>query len=677
MPNTLLNPPELPQFDDIANDEIVDAISKTTDENLRQLNERLAKSGEYSWRSIVEPVQNRDDLLAQIWSPISHLNLVRNTPELRKAHDEALAVLSNYYTAFGQKKALFEAYEKVAESDEFASYDQARKTVVEHSLRDFKLSGVHLPEDKKQRLAEINQTLSQLNSTFSNNVMDASEAWHFHAENKSELSGIPETVINLAEQTAKGKELEGYVLKLDGPTYQAVVTYAEDIKLREAFYHAWATRASDCGPNAGQFDNNTIIDEILALRHEQAQLLGMSNYAEVSVATKMALSPDEVLAFLSEITEKAKVKAEQDLSELKDWVNTEFGISDIEPWSIAFYSEKLRQAKYRISQEVLRQYFSLPKVLDGLFDIVARLFSLEITELDSVNVWHKDARFFEIRKDGEKIAAFYLDLFARDGKRGGAWMDVCRTRLKLDEGLQLPVAYLVCNFTAPTNDKPALLTHNEVTTLFHEFGHGIHHMLTQMEVAGVSGINGVEWDAVELPSQFLENWAWQPEVLKSISSHVDTGEVLSDELIEKMLAAKTFQSGLFLVRQIEFGLFDLLIHMHAGDSDFIGVQATLDDVRGRVSVIPVPDYHRFQCGFSHIFAGGYAAGYYSYLWAEVLSSDAFSMFEENGIFDVSTGLQFLNEILSRGGSEPAGVLFERFRGRKPENAAFLRHLGIA
>lgn len=676
MTNPQLSPPELPDFSRIDNKDIVDAIQVTINKNLDQLDEQLEKTQEFSWSSLVEPIQNRDDLLAKIWSPISHLNLVCNSPELREAHDQALSELSDYYTRFGQNTELYQAYQAVYESAEFKQYDRAKQSVIEHSLRDFKLSGVHLEGDKKQRLAEINQRLSQLNSTFSNNVLDASEAWHYFTQDKEDLVGVPESVISLAKSHAEAAEKKGFLLKLDGPTYQAVVTYAENIALREAFYEAWSTRSSDRGPNANEWDNQALIDEILALRQEKATLLGKANYAEVSLATKMADSPKQVLDFLHELVDKARGRAEQDLAALKNWVNETHGVEDIEPWSVAFYSEKLRQEKYSVSQEELRQYFSLPKVLEGLFNIVARLFSVDILESTSVSLWHEDVRFFEIKKDGKKIAAFYMDLFARNGKRGGAWMDVCRTRLKTEASIQLPVAYLICNFTAPTDGKPALLTHNEVTTLFHEFGHGLHHMMTQIDVAAVSGISGVEWDAVELPSQFLENWAWQPEVLKSISAHVDTKESLPDSLIEKMLAAKNFQSGLFLVRQIEFALFDLLIHIHSGDEGFAGVQATLNQVRESISVIPVPDYNRFQCSFSHIFAGGYAAGYYSYLWAEVLSSDAFSMFEEHGVFDVNTGERFLNEILSRGGSEPAAVLFKKFRGREPDIAAFLRHSGI-
>lgn len=676
MTNPQLSPPELPDFSRIVNKDIVDAIQVTINKNLDQLDEQLEKTQEFSWSSLVEPIQNRDDLLAKIWSPISHLNLVCNSPELREAHDQALSELSDYYTRFGQNTELYQAYQAVYESAEFKQYDRAKQSVIEHSLRDFKLSGVHLEGDKKQRLAEINQRLSQLNSTFSNNVLDASEAWHYVTASEEDLVGVPESVISLAKSHAEATEKKGFLLKLDGPTYQAVVTYAENIALREAFYEAWSTRASDRGPNANEWDNQALIDEILALRQEKATLLGKANYAEVSLATKMADSPKQVLDFLHELVDKARGRAEQDLAALKNWVNETHGVEDIEPWSVAFYSEKLRQEKYSVSQEELRQYFSLPKVLEGLFNIVARLFSVDILESTSVSLWHEDVRFFEIKKDGKKIAAFYMDLFARNGKRGGAWMDVCRTRLKTEASIQLPVAYLICNFTAPTDGKPALLTHNEVTTLFHEFGHGLHHMMTQIDVAAVSGISGVEWDAVELPSQFLENWAWQPEVLKSISAHVDTKESLPDSLIEKMLAAKNFQSGLFLVRQIEFALFDLLIHIHSGDEGFAGVQATLNQVRESISVIPVPDYNRFQCSFSHIFAGGYAAGYYSYLWAEVLSSDAFSMFEEHGVFDVNTGERFLNEILSRGGSEPAAVLFKKFRGREPDIAAFLRHSGI-
>ena len=491
------------------------------------------------------------------------------------------------------------------------------------------------------------------------------------------MSGLPESIQAAAKSAAAQKEKSGYVLTLDGPIYMAVMTYADNRELRHTMYEAYNTRASDQGPSAGKWDNAELMENILALRQELAQLLGFKHFAEFSLATKMAQSPEQVVTFLEDMASKAKPAAQQDLDELKAWVLKEFSVNELQHWDITYYSEKLRQAKYSVSSEEIRQYFTLPKVLSGLFTVANKLYGIDVQEVHDKDLWHSDARYFEISKDGNKIAAFYLDLFAREGKRGGAWMDDCRVRRQTESGLQLPVAFLVCNFNGPVGDKPALLTHSDVTTLFHEFGHGLHHMMTRMDVAAVSGINGVEWDAVELPSQILENWCWQPSVLKTLSAHVDTGEELPDALIEKMIAAKNFQSGLFLVRQVEFSLFDMQIHSLYGTDGFAGIQGTLDEVRKKVAVIQAPAFNRFPNAFSHIFAGGYSAGYYSYLWAEVLSADAFAAFEETAIFDPTTGQHFLDEILSQGGSQSAAVLFKNFRGREPSVDALLRHSGIA
>ncbi len=653
------------------------AVKALTEYNLEALDAQLSELDQPSWSTLVSPLEARDDVLGQAWSPVSHLNLVCNTSELREAHEQALALLSPYYTALGQNRALCDAYQAIADSAEFASLSQAQKTTIEHALRDFKLSGVDLPDDKQQRYGEIQARLSQLTSQFSNHVLDATHGWYYHTEDESELAGLPESAVAGARAAAERKEKPGFVLTLDGPVYMDVMMYADNRALRKTLYEGYNTRASDQGPSAGKWDNAPLIEEILSLRQELAGLLGYDNYAELSLATKMADSAGQVEQFLLDLAAKARPAAQQDLQELREWVSANYHQDDLQHWDISYYSEKLRQQKYSVSQDEIKQYFTLPKVLDGLFEVAGRLFGIEVRAQDSSGLWHEDARFYHIYRDNEHVASFYTDLFAREGKRGGAWMDVCRTRLRREGALQLPVAYLVCNFNAPTGDKPALLTHNDVTTLFHEFGHGLHHMLTQMDVAAVSGISGVEWDAVELPSQFLENWAWQPEVLKQISAHVDTGETLPDTLIDKMIAAKNFQSGMFLVRQIEFGLFDLRVHRDFGADGFAGVQATLDAVRQEVAVIIPPVFNRFQNGFSHIFAGGYAAGYYSYLWAEVLSADAFAAFEEAGIFDRDTGRRFYQEILSQGGSRSAAELFSNFRGREPEVDALLRHSGIA
>ena len=675
--NPLLQTHALPPFSDVSPEHVVPAIKALTESSLEALNVQLASLSAVTWDTLVKPMEARDDSLSQSWSPVSHLNYVCNTDELRSAHEEALALLSPYYTALGQNRALCDAYQVLANSDEYPQLNQAQKASIEHALRDFKLSGIDLPDTEQKRYGEIKAKLSQLCSQFSNNVLDATQGWHFHTERELELSGLPESIVESATAAAMQKEKAGYILTLDGPVYVATMTYADDRALRETMYRAFSTRASDQGPCAGKWDNTPLMEEILALRQELATLLGFEHYAALSLETKMADNPLQVQTFLQDIAAKAKPAAQKDLAELQQWVNTRFQVEDLQPWDIGYYSEKLRQEKYSVSQEEIRKYFTLPKVLAGLFDVAKQLFGLEIEESTEVDVWHDDARYFEIKKNGNKIAAFYIDLFAREGKRGGAWMDVCRTRRNTDNGIQLPVAYLVCNFNAPVGESPALLTHNDVTTLFHEFGHGLHHMLTLVDVAAVSGIAGVEWDAVELPSQFLENWCWQPSVLKTLSAHVDTGEALSDELIDKMLAAKNFQSGMFLVRQIEFGLFDMRVHQQFGSADFTGVQATLNQVRDEVSVISPPEFNRFQTSFSHIFAGGYAAGYYSYLWAEVLSADAFSAFEETDIFDADTGGRFYSEILTQGGSRSAAELFRNFRGREPSVEALLRHSGIA
>ena len=625
--NPLLQDHTLPPFKAINASHVVPAVSFLTEHNLKALDERLAAMTTPTWENLVAPIEADGDKLSKAWAPVGHLNYVCNTPEMREAYEAALELLSPYYTALGQHQKLCEAYQALKDSDQFASLSQAQQTTIEHALRDFKLSGIDLPADKQKRYGDIQAKLSKLTSQFSNNVLDATQGWHYHTDDESELSGLPASVKQAALEAAKKKDKTGYVLTLDGPVYSAVLTFADSRELRHKFYEAYNTRASDQGPTAGQWDNAELMEEILTLRQELAQLLGFTHYAELSLATKMADNPEQVISFLEDLAAKAKPAAERDLAELTEWVKDTYQIEGLNHWDIGYYSEKLRQAKYSVSSEEIRQYFTLPRVLEGLFGVAQKLYGITITEAET-ELWHEDARYFEISRDGEKIAAFYLDLYAREGKRGGAWMDDCRVRRMGESGLQLPVAFMVCNFNAPAGGQPALLAHSDVTTLFHEFGHGLHHMMTRIDVAAVSGINGVEWDAVELPSQFMENWCWQPEVLKTLSCHVETGEPLPDELIQKMLAAKNFQSAMFLVRQIEFALFDMRVHATFGTDDFAGIQATLDAVREQVAVIRPPSFNRFQNGFTHIFAGGYSAGYYSYLWAEVLSADAFSAFEE-------------------------------------------------
>ncbi|MAZ88835.1 MAG: oligopeptidase A [Cellvibrionaceae bacterium] len=678
MSNPLLDNPQLPPFSAITADQVEPAIEGLISDCRRNLEEVLQSSSAtgVSWDNLVAPLEEQDDRLGKAWSPVGHLNAVLNSEALRDAYTNSLSKLTAYSTEVGQNQALCQAYQSLADSEQFAELNQAQKTAVEHALRDFRLAGVDLPEDKKNRYSELKQRLSELSTEFSNNVLDATQGWFKQLDNVDALKGLPESALALAQQAAEQKQLSGYVITLDIPAYLAVMTHADDRALREEIYTAYCTRASDQGPTAGQWNNAPLIDEILSLRHELALLLGFNNYAERSLATKMASDCDQVEDFLLQLAEKSQAAARQDLQELQEFAQQLDSIEQLEAWDQAYYGEKLREQKYAISQEELRPYFPAATVVNGMFDVVSKLFGIDIKPVDA-DVWHEDVNFYEIHRDGAIIAQFYLDLYARENKRGGAWMDECRVRRQTPQQLQLPVAYLTCNFTPAVGGKPALLTHNEVVTLFHEFGHGLHHMLTQIDVASVSGINGVAWDAVELPSQFLENWCWEKSVIPMISGHYQSGEALPEDLLNNLLAAKNFQSAMQMLRQVEFALFDFRLHRRYDPAHPKPVQQVLDEVREQVSVIVPPAFNRFQNGFSHIFAGGYAAGYYSYKWAEVLSSDAFSRFEEEGIFNRETGRSFLTEILEKGGSEEAMALFKGFRGREPSIDALLRHSGIA
>ena len=551
----------------------------------------------------------------------------------------------------------------------------AQKTILEHALRDFRLSGIDLPAEQQKRYGEIQMKLSELASKFSNQLLDATQAWTKHVTDEAALDGLTDSAKAQMKQAAEAKGLDGWLISLEFPSYFAVMTYANDRALREELYAAYCTRASDQGPNAGKNDNGPVMQEILALRQELAKLLGFGNYAELSLASKMAETTDQVLHFLRDLGTRGKPFAEQDLRELQAFAS-EQGCSELQSWDVGYYSEKLREQRYSISQEILRAYFPIDKVLTGLFAIVEKLYGIQINELSGFDTWHPDVRLFEITENGAHVGRFFFDLYARANKRGGAWMDGARDKRRSAQGeLISPVANLVCNFTPAVGDKPALLTHDEVTTLFHEFGHGLHHLLTRVEHAGASGINGVAWDAVELPSQFMENWCWEPEGLALISGHYESGEPLPQDLLDKMLAAKNFQSGLMMVRQIEFSLFDFELHATHGDGR--SVLDVLEGIRQEVSVLRPPAYNRFPNSFAHIFAGGYAAGYYSYKWAEVLSADAFSKFEEEGVFNSATGQAFREAILARGGSQAPMVLFVDFRGREPSIDALLRHLGLS
>lgn len=676
--NPLIGLEGLPPFSKIKPEHVVPALKAGIADCRTKIDEVLAKQS-YTWQDLVLPLEEVDDKLSRLFSPVSHMNSVVNSDELREAYEQCLPLISEYSTFVGQHQGLYDAYNTLYKSDEFKTLTTAQQKSITNALRDFELSGIALEPAQQKRYGEISARLSELASKFGNNVMDATLAWHKHITDESELAGLPESAKALAADTAKSKELDGFVFTLDFPSYLPIMMYADNRELREQTYTAFVTRASDKGPNAGEFDNSEIMSEELALRHEIAELLGFSSYAEKSLATKMAESPQQVFSFLEDLAAKSKPQAEQELAELQAYAKDKHNMDELAAWDYAYYGEKLKQEKYAISDEVLRPYFPADKVLSGLFETVSRLFGINVKEQSNIDTYHKDVRFFEIYDNNNTLRGrFYLDLYARDHKRGGAWMDDCMGRKVRASGeLQTPVAYLVCNFNKAVGDKPALFTHNEVTTLFHEFGHGIHHMLTQVDAAPVAGINGVAWDAVELPSQFLENWCYEEEALSFISGHFETGEPLPKELLDKLLAAKNYNSGMQMLRQLEFSLFDFKIHSEYKKDEACQIQATLDAVRTKTSVVKAPDFNRFQHGFSHIFAGGYSAGYYSYKWAEVLSADAFSKFEEEGIFNPETGKAFMQHILEKGGSEEPMELFKNFRGREPKVDALLKHSGIA
>ncbi|MBL4829643.1 MAG: oligopeptidase A [Aliivibrio sp.] len=678
MSNPLLTFTDLPPFSQIQPQHIQPAVEQAIAECRAKIEEVLASDLEASWETICTPLTETDDRLSRIWSPIGHLNGVLNSPELRDSYEACLPLLSEYGTWVGQHKGLYDAYKSIKQSAEFDSLNQAQKKTITDALRDFELSGIALPVDQQKRYGDISKRQSELGSSYSNNVLDATMGWSKHITDVADLSGMPESAIAGAKAAAEDKELEGYLLTLEIPSYLPVMTYCDNQELRKEMYEAFVTRASDRGPNAGKWDNTDIMNESLKLRHEIARLLGFSSFSEKSLATKMAETPEQVLGFLNDLAVKAKPQGEREVAELKAFAKQECGVDDLNLWDIPYYSEKLKQKLYQISDEELRPYFPEERAIAGLFEVLHRLFGMNVKERTGVDVWHESVRFFDIFDGTGTIrGSFYFDLYAREHKRGGAWMDECRVRRTTVDGvLQTPVAYLTCNFNKPVGDKPALFTHDELVTLFHEFGHGIHHMLTQIDVASVSGINGVPWDAVELPSQFLENWCYEEEALAFISGHYETGEPLPKAMLDKMLAAQNFQSAMFILRQLELGLFDFTLHSNFDPDVGAQVLETLAEVKAKVAVLPGLEWSRFSHAFSHIFAGGYSAGYYSYLWAEVLSADAFSLFEEKGIFNKETGQSFLNNILEMGGSEEPMTLFKRFRGREPQIDAMLRHRGV-
>ncbi|WP_421262458.1 oligopeptidase A [Aeromonas jandaei] len=679
MNNPLLSMDSLPPFSQIHPDHVQPAVTQAIADCKQKIKDVLAHTEPHTWDSLIAPLEEVNDRLARIWSPVSHLNSVLNSEPLRAAHDACLPLLSEFQTYVGQHEGLYQAYLALSESDDFPRLGGAQRKEIQNTLRDFRLSGIGLPAEAQQRYGEIQARLSELASRFSNNVLDATQGWHKLVADEAELAGLPESVLAAARQMAELKGKEGWLFTLDIPSYLPVMMYADNRELRAEMYEAFTTRASDQGPNAGKWDNSAIMTELLTLRSELARLLGFANYAELSLATKMADKTSQVVDFLTDLAAKSLPQGKAELEEIRAFAAEQHGQSELAAWDIAYYAEKLKQHKFSISDEQLRPYFPANKVVKGLFEVVKRVFGMKVRERLGIDTWHPDVRFYDIFDSEDELrGSFYLDLYAREHKRGGAWMDVCLgRRYRQDGSLQKPVAYLTCNFNGPVDGKPALFTHDEVVTLFHEFGHGIHHMLTRIDVAGVAGINGVAWDAVELPSQFLENWCWESEALAFISGHYETGEPLPADLLEKMLTARNFQAAMQMLRQLEFALFDFRLHQEFDPAKPDQIPALLGEVRSQVAVMTPPAFNRFQHSFSHIFAGGYAAGYYSYKWAEVLSADAFSRFEEEGIFNPATGQSFLQNILEKGGSKEPMELFRAFRGREPKVDALLRHSGIA
>jgi oligopeptidase A len=675
--NPLLVDHELPPFENFKPEQIEPAVTELISNIKDIITQVTANPAEASWETVVAPIEQEERKLDNAWALFSHLNSVADSAELREAYGKALGMVTELSTWVGQHKGLFDCYEAISKHQDYASLSQAQKEALRQALLDFRLSGIDLPDAQQKEFAQLKGELAQLQQKFSEQLLDATQSWSKPITDEALLSGLPDTAKATLAQYAKQKDKDGWLITLEMPSVIPVLTYADNRELREEVYRANVSKASDLGPDAGKFDNGPVMIDILTKRQQVAELLGYRNHAEVSLATKMAESPEEVIVFLDELAEKSVPQAKEEFAELQSFAKQTLGIEQLQPWDVGYASEKLKEQKYAISQEALRPYFPVSKVMVGLFETVSRLFNVTFEPAENYQTYHPDVQLHNVYEDGKLIARFFLDLYSREGKRGGAWMDDCRVRMQLPDGkVQIPVAYLTCNFTPPVDGKPSLLTHNEVTTLFHEFGHGLHHMLTRVDVKPVSGINGVAWDAVELPSQFLENWCWEEEALAFISGHVESHETLPKDMLDKMLAAKNFQSAMMKVRQLEFGLFDMHLYMKTEGYDSNTIQSILDTVREQVSVVPAIAENRFQNGFGHIFSGGYSAGYYSYKWAEVLSADAFSRFEEEGIFNEKTGADFRNIILANGGSRPAGELFKEFRGREPSVEPLLRHNGI-
>lgn len=677
--NPLLHIEGLPHFGAVKPEHVEVAVRQAIDNATRVIKEVTANVGDHpTWDSVIAPIEEAEDRFSKIWSVVAHLNSVVNTPELRAAHDACLPLISDFSTFAGQYRPLYDAMVKIASSDGFKLLSVAQRKSVENSIRDFRLSGIGLSGDRQQRYAEISARLATLQSDFANHVLDATHSFIKNVTEDGEVKGLPAGVLRLAREEARKRSLEGYVFTLDVPSYLPVMTYADNRDLRREMYEAYQTRASEVGPNAGEFDNAPLMEEILALRHELAQLLGFKNYAELSLATKMAHSPEEVMGFLEDLARKSRAQGEKEIAALREYAQAQGLEGELQPWDVAYYAEKLRRERYAYDAESLRPYFPVSKVLQGLFECASRLYGITFRPRYGVDTWHKDVECFDVYDEfGAKTGTFFVDLYAREGKRGGAWMDECQSRrYRSDGALQLPVTYLVCNFTPPVGNRQSELTHDEVVTLFHEFGHGLNQLLTRIDIADVSGINGVPWDAVELPSQFNENFAWQEEVLNFLSGKVGTGEPLPKEKLEALLKARNFESALAMLRQLEFALFDFRLHLDYDPEKGARVRETLEAVRDEVSVVPRYALSRFPNSFTHIFAGGYAAGYYSYKYAEVLAADAFGRFEEEGVLNPELGASFRDHILAIGGAEDPMEGFIAFRGRRPQVDALLKQSGI-
>jgi oligopeptidase A len=672
--NPLLDFSGLPRFSEFKPDYVTLAVDTLLKESAAVVERLTDDPAAPTWDNFVAPLDNANERLNRAWGQVSHMNAVMNSPELREVYNANLPKITQFYAELGQNPALFAKYKTLQHAPEFTSLSAARKRIVDNELRDFRLSGAELPDDKKKRFLEIQEEQSALASKFSENILDATNAFSLVIENEKELSGIPADVLQTAAEAAKKDGKSGWKFTLHAPSYLPVMQYADNRALREKMYHAYLTRAAEF--EHPEWNNAPLIEKILKLRDEEAKLLGYNSFAEVSLVPKMASSPQQVLDFLNDLAKRAKPHAEKDVASLREYAKRKLGLETMEPWDRTYVAEKLRGERYSFSEQEVKQYFPEPQVLSGMFRVVETLYGLTLEKSDAP-LWHQDVKFFDILDRNKKlIGQFYLDLYARDTKRGGAWMDDAITRRRISSGIQTPVAYLNCNFSAPVGDKPALFTHDEVITLFHEFGHGLHHLLTQVEDISVAGINGVEWDAVELPSQFMENFCWEWDVLQHMTQHVDTGAPLPRALYDKMIAAKNFLAGMDMVRQLEFSLFDMHVHSDFDVSGPKTAQQLIGEIRKQVAVVFPPSYDRFANSFSHIFAGGYAAGYYSYKWAEVLSADAYSLFEENGVLNEATGQRFRQEILSVGGARPALESFIAFRGREPKIDALLRHSGI-